>query len=299
MKFKNVSLKERKVKLSQRMLVIVSLISVVVLVLVMNILTSASVRDKIDVVTLKEGVLKDGKISESNLVMKKMIRSEFESYPTIKLADGSQKRVIAKWEERKLLEGTYAQYYLREGCPIYWDSLTKTVPRDHAYLYQMDGELLRIDEVDPFMFGELLVPGDKINVRVSYTDTDFKLPTEDEFNLLQQTGLKADTAVQKQDLLFAKVTVIDVLNKSGGSIFDEYYKILEMPKKGREALVNSKEFKDSVKPSTLLLVVTPEEVERYMHIKGMSPTYTTTLLPREHSNILVDALEELHVGFKR
>ena len=79
--------------------------------------------------------------------------------------------------------------------------------------------LLKIS-INADTFGQMLVPGDRINVRAAYSEQVFTLPTEEEFMMQQQTGISPQTTVKRQILLFNNVAILDMLNGNGESIFD-------------------------------------------------------------------------------
>lgn len=57
-----------------------------------------------------------------------------------------------------------------------------------------------------------MVPGDRINIRATYQEQVFTLPTEKEFMMQQQMGIQAQTSVQRNIKLFNNVAVLDILN---------------------------------------------------------------------------------------
>lgn len=274
------------------------LIAFTIVIVGVNLGSSFALRQTVDVVKLKAPVPQDGVITEDNMVKDKMLKAEYEKQGLMKFSDGSEKRQIVLWEDREKIKGAYASYYVRENAPVYWDSLTKDTPKKYAYLYNMDGELLRLD-IDATQFGEMLVPGDKINVRVSYNDTLYTLPDEEQYAIQQQTGLEMETTIPVQEMLFSSATVLDMLNGEGQSIFDIYYDLLSMPKAKQQEQMESEEFKTLVTPTKILLNVTPEEADRYMSIQNKGGQYLVTLLPRTGSNAITDALNELQTGFAR
>ena len=109
------------------------------------------------------------------------------------------------FSDRETINNTYASYYIREDSPIFWDAIGAESPKQYSYLYNMDGELLKIS-MDANTFGQMLVPGDHINVRAAYTEQVYTLPTEEEFLLQQQTGISPQTSVKRQILLFNNVS---------------------------------------------------------------------------------------------
>jgi hypothetical protein len=168
----------------------------------------------------------------------------------------------------------------------------------------MSGELMKLD-IPASDFGTLIVPGDRINVRATYSDNEFKLPTEEEYLLqTQSSGFGYGTSstvgsVKRQELIFNESRVLDILNSSGESIFDIYYELIALPKRDQLARVETEEFKNSVTPQTFLLAVTAEEVDNYLRINGKGASYLLTMLPRTGSNVILESLNELQIGTGR
>lgn len=285
-------------KHSQRNGVFTILGIVVLAVIGINFASSFALRQTVEVVKLKSSVPQDGLLTMDNIYKDTMLKSEYERQGIQTLSDGSKKRSIILWEDRDKLNNTFASYFIRRDTPLHWDALSQETPKKYSYLYQMDGELLKL-EIDANTFGEMLVPGDHVNIRVSYNEQVYTLPSEQEFMMQQQTGIQAQTSVQKREMLFNDVAVLDILNSAGESIFDIYYDILALPKNRQYEMVNSEEFAERVVPATILLNVTPEEADNYMNVTGKGPTYLMTLLPRTGSNLITEALNELQVGFAR
>lgn len=281
-----------KVKFSQRVLVGIILIGMVVGVIGVNALASLSFRREVEIVTLKDSVPKDGLILKENLQKDTMVRAEYNKKGIVNLKDGTKRRSIILWEDRDRIVNSYADTYVQANDYIHWSDLTKETPKENAYLYNMEGELLSLD-VDVDTLGELLVVGDKVNIRVGYTDNNYTLPTEEEFLLSKESGNNLKTAIGVQGMLFNEARVVDMLNSEGKSIFDAYYKLTTLPKKQQVEMLNSEEFKQLTKPSKMLLVVTAEEADKYMQIQNKSPKFMVTLLPRTGNNLILDTLAEL------
>lgn len=282
-------------KYSKKTKVIVTLSGVIVLVLGLNFASNLMSNKTVDIVKLNTSVPQDGRITSDMLEKATMTRSEFEETGVYEAADGTKKRAIVTWGDRKSLINAYASYYIRKDTQIYWDSLTAETAKDYSYLYKMDGELLKVG-VSANEFGRMLVPGDKINIRATYTENNYTLPDEKTYTQQQNLGISADTSVTKTVKLFNSVSVLDILNDDGDSIFDIYYKLLALPKDQQVTVAESDDFKDLVKPKDILLNVTPEEADRYMEIQGGSPKYMMTLLPRTSGNAITEALNDLDIG---
>lgn len=288
-KLKNVS------NTSKRRNVILGCLGLIAVVLGMNVLTSYQARQVVEVAALVSAVPQDGLIRVENIVPYTMSKDE---YMKRGIDEATGKRSIILYSDRETINNTYASYYIREDSPIFWDAIGAESPKQYSYLYNMDGELLKIS-MDANTFGQMLVPGDHINVRAAYTEQVYTLPTEEEFLLQQQTGISPQTSVKRQILLFNNVAVLDMLNGNGESIFDKYYELMSLPKNEQLEMVQSEEFIAAVQPAEILLNVTPEEADRYMSIQSSGPSYMMTLLPRTSSNAITEVLNELQVGFAR
>ncbi|HBG2133301.1 TPA: hypothetical protein KPJ62_003663 [Clostridioides difficile] len=274
------------------------LIALCILIIGSNIISNALLNKTVDIVTFKTALPQDARVTESNMVKTKMVKAEYEKQGIMKFSDGSKKRTIVLWEDRNKIKNAYASYYIRQNTPVHWDSLSKDTPKQLAYLYKMDGELLKLD-IKADQFGEMLVPGDKINVRAAYTDQVYTLPSEEAYKMQQEAGIQPNTAIQRKVKLFNNAVVIDILNSDGASIFDIYYKLLALPKAKQQEIIATEDFKTSVKPVQILLNVTEEEADNYMDIEAKGANYMMTLLPRTNGNIITDALNNLQTGFTR
>lgn len=270
----------------------------IVFVCVMTAIASAETRKTVTVVKIKDGqpISANAMITDDNIVAYDMYYKEFEQYGTMKFSDGSTRSTIVRWGDKDLVVGQrYAAYYMRGGTVLFWDSTITDQTRKNSYLYNMSGELLNIQMTTTEDFGDMVVPGDTINVRATYNATVYNLPTELEYrlSLASGTGNVEGIDVEKTDLLFSEVTILDMLNGSGNSIFDIYYDYISKTKAEQAALLADQSFLQSVKPESILLEVTAEEVERFMALESAGGSYQMTLLPRTTSSSIVDSLSEI------
>lgn len=282
-----------KTKLSQQILVIIVIALVFIGVFAMVHVQTADLRNTVDILIFKNAVQQEGMITEDNIQSRKMFVAEYElANGAIQKGNENKYQGIVLWEDRSKIIGAYASHYIRENTPVYWDSLTKTTTKKNSYLYKMDGELIKLD-ISANVFGEMIVPGDRVNIRCRYQETNYNIPTVEEYAAMQELGISEQTTVEKQKLLFSGVSILDMLNGSGESIFDKYYTFINLPIAQQEAALKSSDFKTATTPSEILLCVTAEEADMYMELQTKSPTYMLTLLPRESSNLILDALSEL------
>lgn len=279
----------------QSILVVGALLLVIIIVFIINIVSVKGLKETVDIVVFTVPLAQDTVITEDKMTKKTMFASEFKAEGEIGFSDGSKRSAIVRWDDRKHILNTYAAHYIRENTPVYWDALTKEITKKNSYLYKMDGELLKLD-VSADVFGDMIVPGDRVNIRCIYTDTTYKLPTVEEYEAMTALGLSLDSTEEKQIMLFSNVSILDMLNANGESIFDIYYNFINLSVSEQQAMLKSEDFKTSTAPSQILLCVTAEEADMYMRIQNKTPQYMLTLLPREGSNLILDALADLQAS---
>lgn len=283
-----------------RLLGIIIAACVVVFICIMTAISSAETKKTITVVRLKS----DTPISANSLITDDMLEAydmyykEFQQYGTMKFSDGSTRSTIVRWNDKDLVVGKrYAAYYMRGGTVLFWDSTISDQTRKNSYLYSMSGELLNIQMTTTQDFGDMVVPGDTLNVRATYTAKVYNLPTEQEYKLSSTNGTATDGVdVTKTDSLFSEVTILDMLNASGNSIFDIYYQYIAATKAEQQAMLNDDSFLQSVQPASILVECTAEEVEHYMKLQAAGASYQMTLLPRTSSSSITDSLSEIQTA---
>lgn len=272
-------------------------LGVIVFVCVLTAISSAETKKVITVVRVKE----DSAIPANSLITESMIEpydmyyKEFQQYGTMKFSDGTTRSTIIRWSDKDLVVGKrYAAYYIRPLTVIFWDATLKDQTRKNSYLYSMSGELLNIQMNTTDDFGDMVVPGDSLNIRATYEKTDYDLPSEEVYKISADAGLNITQASYVvNEPMFSEVQVLDMLNSSGNSIFDIYYQYISMTKPEQQAALNDDNFLQSVTPASILIECTAEEVEHYMSVNAKSPTYQITLLPRKSSSSITDSLSDI------
>lgn len=284
-------------KIKTRLIGILLSLGLIVFVIVMSIIGSAEARKTVTVVKLKDDV----SISANSLITEDMIESyemyykEYKNYGTMDgFSDGKVRSTIVTWADKDIVVGKrYAAYYMREGTLLFWDSTLSDQTRKNSYLYSMTGELLNIDMNTVADFGDMVVPGDTLNIRATYTTKYYNLPDEEGYKISGGEGYEDGVEVVQTTMLFSEVTILDMLNSAGNSIFDIYYDYISATKQEQAALLQDEAFLQSVTPASILLEASPEEVEHYMELKKAGATYQITLLARDGSSTIVDSLSEI------
>lgn len=287
MNTKKVERKQNRVK------AILISIGLILLIAVATAIASAENRKVISVCWVRAGsaISANALITEDMLEEHEMYYKEFKNAGVQTLSDGTTRQCIVTWDKRdQVINTRYSAYYIRANTPLYWDSTVKEQSKRNSYLYNMKGELVNI-QMDTSDFGDMVVPGDKINVRVSYEEAVYDLPTEEQYML---SGNNAGSATkQVNEKLFSETPILDMLNSKGNSIFDIYYDFISKGKAEQAKLLQNEDFIASIKPVTILLEVTAEEADNYMNISSKSPEYLMTLLPRTSSNAILDSLSDI------
>ena len=274
-------------------------LSLIVFVCIMTFIASAETKKTITVVKVKSdtSIPANALITEDKIEPYDMYYKEFEQYGTTNgFSDGKERSTIVRWDERDIIVGNfYAAYYLRNNTVLFWDSTLRDQTRKNSYLYSMTGELLNIQMNTVADFGDMVVPGDTLNIRACYNTTLYDLPEEDEYKLSQENGGSSGAGVSMDvvEPLFSEVQVLDMLNGSGSSIFDIYYEYIAMTKEEQQQALQDDAFLSSVTPASILLEVTAEEVEHYMEVMSKGATFQMTLLPRDGSSNITDSLSDI------
>ena len=273
-------------------------LALIVFVCVMTAISAAENRKVVTVLRIKPdaSLAANGLITDNVVEAYDMYYKEFQNYGTMKFSDGTTRSTIVRWSEKDdVLGKRFSAYYQRGGTMLFWDSTVGDQARKNSYLYSMSGELLNIKMTTTSEFGNMVVPGDKLNVRATYTTTVYTMPSETEYKLTTGSGYDFGNGVevQRTEPLFSEVTILDMLNGGGASIFDIYYDYISMSKAQQTAALKDGGFLASVQPASILLECTPEEVERYMQFKTLGATYQMTLLPRTSSSQITDSLSEI------
>lgn len=285
-----------------RLMGIIIAACIVVFICIMTAISSAETKKTITVVRIKSDtpIAANALITDDMLEAYDMYYKEFQQYGTMKFSDGSTRSTIVRWSDKDLVVGKrYGAYYMRGGTVLFWDSTISDQTRKNSYLYSMSGELLNIQMTTTQDFGDMVVPGDTLNVRATYTTTIYNLPTEQEYKLNASGGGNASTdgvEITKTDSLFSEVTILDMLNASGNSIFDIYYQYIAATKEEQQAMLQDDGFLESVKPASILVECTAEEVEHYMKLQAAGASYQMTLLPRTSSSSITDSLSEIQTA---
>lgn len=226
-----------------------------------------------------------------------------------KLPQKAVKEGMILWDDREeAVVGKYLTMQVRAETPLYEDMISQDSTIRYQYLYELapNEELLTFSYNNMEAGGRIPRPGDRFRIRGSY-----KIPKEElerQRALMEQEATPTGKAGQdikdkdgkvviesstdsqqligeiKTDIVFDVVTVVDMLNSKGDSIFEINKQLEALSAAAQEELMADDTFKTSLTPESLLLIVKSEQVQKYVEYNaGSDVKYTLTLLTRDKS----------------
>ncbi|GAA0136991.1 hypothetical protein YSY43_38320 [Paenibacillus sp. YSY-4.3] len=183
----------------------------------------------------------------------------------------------------------FTKYYLRDGSILYKDQLMEEKPLQNEWLYELgeEHEVLTL----PYNFleagGDILMPGDKVRIRVSFEQ---EVPD----NSGNPNAFVSTRTQMKTEVLFDSIEVRDMLNSSSHSIYEVYKEVLKLSEDKRQEVMKSNDFLKSIQPRSLLLEGTREQIDKFAKYNGYDgKKYLITILSRKNSQVILDQLPTL------
>lgn len=156
------------------------------------------------------------------------------------------------WEERDQSVELYSTVQVRAGGYLYKGDVMDYKPLKNEWLNEVDEDEVVVELPYDNSFGNLIVPGDRFEVWVSWTEE------------IQGVG-----SVQQQDILSKNLLVTDILNPSGYSVYDVYMDLNDLTISERDVLLKDESFLSDTTPSSLLCVINDtDEFEKYTQLMG-------------------------------
>lgn len=247
------------------------------------IITNAS-KDANDVVEVLRVKPKDGipafvGLTENNIEKYKMIKKEY-----------TEDMVLAE-DKASVLE-KLTKYYLRQNSVLYKDQLVDERPQKNEWLYSVDeeNEVLTL----PYNFlevgGDILMPGDRVRIRVSFDVEDTGAAGGNPNAIYSQSA----SSITKTEVLFDSIIVKDMLNSNSHSIYEVYKEVQKLSEDKKQEVMKSREFLQNIQPRALLLEGTSQQVNNYAKYKGLDgKSFLITILSRKNSDVIIDQLPTL------
>ena len=254
------------------------IISIAVIIISYIILDSINqeAKDTVSVLRVKSaGLNAYSVITEENIEKYSIIKKEFNED-------------MIKAEEMSNIINQYAKYYIRKGSVLYKDQISVEKPQKNEWLYELeeDKEILTL----PYNYlecgGDILIPGDRIRIRVSYEVTESNATNDENPNIISYSS---NNRVMRTEVLFDSIVVKDMLNANSHSIYEVYKEVLRLSEDKRQEVMKSRDFLGNIQPRALILEGTSEQINNYAKYKGLEgKTFLITILSRKNSNVIID-----------
>ena len=209
-------------------------------------------QDTITVAVLAQNVYKNQVITAEMLEPYEMIRAEYEKLYEVD-ENGNKSRRILLWDEADMVINSFAAYPLQQGTYAEYRSFIQSrVDNSDSVLYSFPGKEIVSFDVgtnDLQTFKTFLQPGDKVNIQAIFRDSQ------------SEEGIE----IVKTETAFTDVMIADLLNGNGESILDIYTEYNDLTVWQQANMDKSGSFKSSTEPSSLLVALTNEELERYYY----------------------------------
>lgn len=193
--------------------------------------------------------------------------------------------------------GLYTKFQLRPDSPAYNDIFMTEKPLANKWLYDMEknedtkGSVVITIPFDYLeLAGKILRPADRVYVLNSYENDEYD--SRDPYYYDEETGEKTGSMPQYfTDVLFEEATITDMLNNDGTSVSEIYRAVLNLDEEERETVLSSREFKASIQPKSMILVIPKDTFKAFAEASARGElNLTFGLLGRESENFLLDQM---------
>ncbi|AWB43132.1 flagellar biosynthesis protein FlgA [Paenibacillus sp. CAA11] len=257
------------------------LFSILVIVISFIILNNSNKAAKNTVKVLR--VNQSGGLPAYGVITEKQI----EKYDLIK-KEYTDDMILAK-DLPEVIE-KYTKYYIRDKSILYKDQISTEKPQRNDWLYKVedDREVLTL----PYNFleagGDILMPGDRVRIRVSYEAEGGGDP------YANPNAAASSSGKMKTEILFDSIVVKDMLNANSHSIYEVYQEVLKLGEDERDKVMKSTEFLKNIQPRALMLEGSKEEITKFASYNNKEgKKFLITILSRNESNPVVDQLPTL------
>lgn len=238
-------------------------------------------QQKVTVAVLNRNVYKNQAITEDMFVRYDMLKTEYENLAVVDQKDGTTKKRIMLYSEVPDVVGKFAAYPLMQGdYAQYREFISAKSSNKNTVLYAYPGkEVVSFDIANDILstYKSYLSPGDTVNIYATYS-IQSSSSVDDGYGNKVSTDKSLQTV--KSELAFNDIMIADMLNGSGDSVLDLYTYYNSLPAAQQSALDNDTAWKTQTTPSTLLVALSPEELERYYYYKNKRATFECALPQR-------------------
>lgn len=247
---------------------IVGLVVVTALLIAWVMFMGYKAQETVQVAIMAQNVYKNQVITAEMLEPYDMLKAEYEKLAVVE-EDGTTSRRVLLWDEVDKIINSFAAYPLHQGAYAEYRQFVKSrVDNSDSVLYSFPGKQvipLEIGSTELKAFKTFLQPGDKLNIQAIFSEK-VTMDVADGYGGTTQQEVE----VFKTETVFSDIMLADLLNQSGESILDKYASYNEMTVWQQAQLDSSASFKESTEPASLLVALTPDELDRYYYYKSKS-----------------------------
>lgn len=263
-------------------------------------------------------------VTEASVSPKEMTRADFERWGEVEVKkDGKlvKEQQYITWDKRSAVLNQFANIYIPKGTPLKTTSVVKELAVRSPWLKNVEPgmEVYTMNFSVKDIYSPIFYPGAQVRIRMVYdvpveSAAGIKSEIDKKEKLLQSgkyvatgdsiivSALQGDTyadaggvfgtsntnqkTVPISEVVFDKITVVDMLNNSNESVFDLYLDLIGKPVSKRieyvkTSIANSDttSFRQKVTPSQLVFVVTREEANTMTIFENLNATLKYTVLP--------------------
>jgi signal peptidase I len=270
-------------KLFKKLLAVIFAIGIIIISYVILSNADKAATDTVEVLRVKSGsgIPAFAVITEDKIEKYKLIKKEY-----------TEDMILA--EDISSIVNKYTKYYLRQNSILYKDQFTDEKPLRNKWLYEMseENEVLTLPYNLLECGGDILMPGDRVRIRVSY-ETETTSASNSANNPNQVVTMTKGKTI-KTDILFESIIVKDMLNANSQSIYEVYQEVIKLDEDTRQEVMKSEDFLKGIQPRALLLEGTKEQMNKFSEYNAYSgKTFLITILSRAESDVILDFRDEV------
>ena len=265
---------------------VISLIASMIIIIISFMLLSNVNKDAKN--TIKVLMIKDDKdipaytmITEDNIKEYDLIKKEY-----------SEDMFLA--EDKDEILNKYSKNFIRKDTVIYKDQIIDEIPQRNEWLYEVEEEkeVLTIPYDYLECGGDILVPGDRVRIRISYnTEEKNEQSLSDNPNTFYAETMGKTI---KTEILFESIVVKEMIHSNGHSIKEVYKKVMRLDEDNKQIVMKSEEFLKNIQPKALVLEGTKDQINKYAKMNLQDgKKFLVTILSRTGSEIVLDQLPTL------
>lgn len=263
---------------SKKNMYIFSIVIITALLIVWVYIMGLKAERTVKVVMLDQNIYKNQVIDEGMLKPYDMLQGEFEKYAVVNTGGKKARRIIL-WEERGEIINSFAAYPLQKDSYAEYRSFIKSrVDNSDTVLYSFPGKEivpLEIATGELQAFKTFLQPGDRLNIKAIFSQRE-TVEEDDGYGGSSRRQLD----IIRTENVFTDIMIADLLNQRGDSILDIYESYRDRTVYEQAILDSSQSFKDSTEPRTLLVALTPEELDKYYYYLSKSQVKFKASMPQ-------------------